>query len=71
MRVRRRLEQFLGKEFDDVIEDYQDEVEDLLDCKLHVFVVFTPPSVSLAIFAQLFIVRTFILYIMWVFSQLA
>ena len=49
MRVRRRLEQFLGKEFDDVIEDYQDEVEDLLDCKLHVF---TPPSDSLAVFAH-------------------
>ena len=70
MTVRRRLEQFLGKEFDDVIEDYQDEVEDLLDCKF-VCCFYTSIRFTGSICTQLFIIRTFILYIMWVFSQLA
>ena len=33
-RARERFEQFLGEEFDDVIEEYQDEIENLLECKL-------------------------------------
>lgn len=33
-RVRERLEKFLRKEFDDVIEEYQDEVDNLLECEL-------------------------------------
>ena len=34
VRIRERLERFLGEEFEGVIEDYEDEIEDLLECKL-------------------------------------
>ena len=34
MKLRRRLEEFIGEEFEEVIEEYQDEVDDLLECKL-------------------------------------
>ena len=32
-KVRERLEVFLGKEFEEVIEEYQDEVDNLLACE--------------------------------------
>lgn len=32
--IHERLEQFLEEEFEGVIEDYQDEVDDLLECEL-------------------------------------
>ena len=32
--IRERLEEFLEEEFEDMVEDYQDEVADLLECKL-------------------------------------
>ena len=33
-RVQRRLETFLRREFRDVIDDYQDEIDNLLECEL-------------------------------------
>ena len=35
-KVRQRLERFLREEFEDVIDNYQDEIENLLECKLQV-----------------------------------
>ena len=32
--MRDRLERFLRREFEDVVEEYQDEVDNLLVCKL-------------------------------------
>ena len=32
-KVRERLERFLRREFEDVIEEYQDEVDNLLECE--------------------------------------
>ena len=34
MNVRQRLEIFLGEEFEGVIEDYKDEINNLRKCKL-------------------------------------
>ena len=33
-KVRKRLEQSLGEEFQDVIDNYKDEIENLMDCEL-------------------------------------
>ena len=35
-KVRQRLERFLREEFEDVIDNYQEELENLLECKLQV-----------------------------------
>ena len=34
MKVRMKLERFIGEEFEEVIDEYQDEVENLLECEL-------------------------------------
>ena len=36
-RIRKRLERFLGEKFEGVIEDYEDEVADLLECKSYFY----------------------------------
>ena len=40
MKVRMRLERFLGEEFEAVIDEYQDEVENLLECELQYFLFY-------------------------------
>ena len=34
-KAQRRLEKFLRKEFEDVVENYQDEIDNLLECEFY------------------------------------
>ena len=51
MKVRMKLERFIGEEFEEVIDEYQDEVENLIECELQYFLFLHLLSFSPAVFS--------------------